>query len=176
VIPEIDILISAPAWESVGDLEALTRVCVGACVAESRVALAPGCEVSVNFCDDAAIRALNAEWRGVDKATNVLSFPTPGPLAAKTLLGDIILSYETVMREAQEMEKPPRDYVAHMLVHGFLHLIGYDHETAAEADAMEALERRVATALGVSDPYADEPFREGEGGARELNAANADTN
>ena len=126
------------------------------CVAESGVPLAQDCEVSVTLCDDAAIRALNAQWRGQDKATNVLSFPTPGDLAAKPLLGDIIVAYETVMREAQEMAKPVRDHVAHMLAHGFLHLIGYDHETAAEAERMEALERKIATALGFPDPYAED--------------------
>ena len=173
--PEIDILISAPAWESVDDLDALARDCIGAAVAASRAKLAPDCEVSVNFCDDAAIRTLNATWRGKDSPTNVLSFPTPGPLAAKPLLGDIVVSYETVVREAGELEKPLRDHVGHMLAHGFLHLIGYDHETAAEAEAMEALERRIAKAMGFCDPYADEPRREGPDGSRDLNRPNADT-
>lgn len=158
-----DIVVDAPAWERLPDLEALTREAVRQCVAQSGVALAATCEMSVNFTDDAAIRALNARWRGMDKATNVLSFPTPGPTAAKPLLGDIVVSYETVMREAGEQEKPLRDHVAHMVVHGFLHLIGYDHETVAEAEAMEALERRIAAALGIADPYA-EPAGEGLGG------------
>lgn len=173
---EIDIVVEAPAWESVNALEMLARDCVSASVGASGVKLSQNCELSVTFCDDAAMRALNAQWRGKDAPTNVLSFPTPGALAAKPLIGDIIVAYETVMREASEQEKPIREYVAHMLVHGFLHLIGYDHETDAEAEAMEALERRIAMALGLSDPYADEPrLADGEG-SRKLNDAHADAN
>ena len=96
---------------------------------------------SVTFCDDAEIRGLNAQWRGKDSATNVLSFPTPGATENKPLLGDIIIAYETVVREAQEQDKTLHAHVTHMIMHGFLHLIGYDHESAAEAEEMETLER-----------------------------------
>jgi probable rRNA maturation factor len=153
---EIDVNVAAPAWEAVEGLEALTRDCLRESLAASGAALAPACEISVTFCDDAAIRALNARWRGKDQPTNVLSFPTPGALDAKPLLGDVIVAYETVAREAAEQGKTLRDHAAHMVVHGFLHLIGYDHETAAEAEGMEALERGVAAALGFPDPYADD--------------------
>jgi probable rRNA maturation factor len=153
---EVDINIAAPAFEAVAGLDALTRDCLRQSVAASGAALAPGCEISVTFCDDAAIRTLNAQWRGKDQPTNVLSFPTPGALAAKPLLGDIVIAYETVAREAEEQGKSLRDHTAHMVVHGFLHLIGYDHETAAEAEAMEALERKIAAAQGFPDPYADD--------------------
>lgn len=153
---EIDVNIAAPAWEAVEGLEALVRDCLLKSLALSGAALAPACEISVTFCDDAAIRALNAEWRGKDQPTNVLSFPTPGALQAKPLLGDVIIAYETVAREAAEQGKAMRNHAAHMVVHGFLHLIGYDHETAAEAEGMEALERKIAAALGFPDPYADD--------------------
>ena len=151
---EVDIIVSAPAWEAIADLDALTERVVRQCVATSGVRLASDCEVSVSFCDDATIRALNARWRRQDKPTNVLSFPTPGAPQAKPLLGDIVIAYETVAREAREHDRKLPDYVAYMVIHGFLHLIGYDHEVRAEAETMEALEQRVASALGLSDPYA----------------------
>lgn len=159
---EIDIIVAAEPWESLDGLETLTRACVGASLAESGAALIEGCEMSVTFCDDAEIRALNAQWRGKDKATNVLSFPTPGRLDARPLLGDIVIAYETVAREAAEQEKTLREHVSHMVVHGFLHLIGYDHETAEEAEEMEGLERRIASRLGLRDPYAGETADEAD--------------
>ncbi|GLI92809.1 rRNA maturation RNase YbeY [Methylocystis echinoides] len=165
---EIDIALAAPAWARVEGLEALTRDCIEASLAETGETLVAGCEVSVTFCDDAEIQELNAEWRGKDKPTNVLSFPTPGKLSARPLLGDIVIAYETVTREAAEQDKTVRAHTAHMVIHGFLHLIGYDHETAAEADVMEGLERRIASRLGLRDPYA-------EGEAGELNEGHVDT-
>jgi probable rRNA maturation factor len=165
---DIDVNVAAPAWRGVADLEDLAKECVRQSLAASGAALASDCEVSVTFCDDKAIRALNVEWRGKDQPTNVLSFPTPGAIERKPLLGDVIIAYETVSREAKEQGKALRAHAAHMVSHGFLHLIGYDHETAAEAERMEALERKIATALGFPDPYADDA--EGPAGGRsELN-------
>lgn len=164
---EIDVNVAAPGWRRVANLENLAKECVRQSLAASGAALAPNCEVSVTFCDDEAIRALNAKWRGKDQPTNVLSFPTPGALERKPLLGDVIVAYETVAREAAEQGKLLRAHAAHMVAHGFLHLIGYDHETAAEAERMEALERRIATALGFPDPYADDA--DGPAGRSELN-------
>ncbi len=155
--PAIDIIIDAPAWERTTDLLGLATRAVRESCNTSGAKLAPACEVAITFCDDAAIRALNAEWRKRDAATNVLSFPTPGPLEQKLLLGDIVIAYETVAREAAEQRKTFEDHTSHMIIHGFLHLIGYDHETPEEADVMEALERRIAAALGLSDPYEQEP-------------------
>lgn len=151
---DIDILISSDDWDSVDDLDPLTRRCIAACVDESGVRLMDGCELSVTFCDDAGIRSLNAQWRGKDAATNVLSFPTPGAVVNKPLLGDIVIAYETVAQEAKEQEKTLHAHVTHMIMHGFLHLIGYDHESAAEAEEMETLERQIALTLGLRDPYA----------------------
>lgn len=149
----VDIIVSSPLWEGMDDLDALAERALHQCVATMGARLAQDCEVCVTFCDDATIHGLNAQWRGMDAATNVLAFPTPGALATKPLLGDIVVAYETVAREAREQDKSLRDHVAHMVVHGFLHLIGYDHETPGEAEIMEAVERRVAAALGLSDPY-----------------------
>jgi probable rRNA maturation factor len=171
---EIDVTIAAGGWESLDGLERLTRDAVAACLAESGASLADPCEISVTFCDDAEIKALNAQWRGKDKATNVLSFPTPGPLLARPLLGDIVIAHETVALEAVEQEKTLRDHTGHMVIHGFLHLIGYDHETAAEAEAMESLERRIASRLGLRDPYAGEVADDGDA-AGKLNEGHVDT-
>ena len=115
--------------------------------------------MSCLFCDDSAIRGLNAQWRGIDKPTNVLSFPGGGPEApgAAALLGDIVLAYETVAREAAAEDKPIGAHVTHLVIHGFLHLVGFDHETSLEAEAMEALESRTMIRLGCPDPYAGRP-------------------
>jgi probable rRNA maturation factor len=115
-------------------------------------------EVSLLFTDDAAIQAINAEWRGMDKPTNVLSFPaypiTPGEKPGP-MLGDIILARETLEREAGEMGKPFQEHLTHLLVHGFLHLFGYDHIEDHDAEKMEGLESSILAHLGLSDPYAE---------------------
>lgn len=151
--PVVDVIIQSSAWEALPDLKALAERVVRQCEAVTGVELAEPCELSIVFCDDGAVKALNAQWRGQDKPTNVLSFPTPGLLATKPLLGDIVIAFETVAREAETERKSLADHVAHMIFHGFLHLIGYDHDTPAEADAMEELERRIAQTLGIKDPY-----------------------
>lgn len=151
---EIDILVTSDDWGSLDDLDPLTRRCISASLAESGARLQDNCEISVTFCADGDIRDLNAQWRGKNAATNVLSFPTPGEVSAKPLLGDIVIAYETVAREAQEQDKTLQEHVAHMIMHGFLHLIGYDHESTDEAEQMENLERRIAASLGLRDPYA----------------------
>jgi probable rRNA maturation factor len=108
------------------------------------------CSLNVALADDERVRALNARDRKKDKPTNVLSYPS----GEKGFLGDIVLARQTVWREAQEQKKVTADHLSHLVVHGTLHLLGYDHETS-EADAlrMEALERRVLAKLGIADPY-----------------------
>lgn len=108
---------------------------------------------------DAHVRALNRLWRGFDKPTNVLSFPSKvqslGPNAAASLhIGDLILAHETLAREARDLGIDAADHFRHLVLHGLLHLLGFDHETAGEAEKMEALETRILGALGVADPYA----------------------
>ncbi len=117
-----------------------------------------GAEVSLCLADDAQLQALNLRWRGLDKPTNVLSFPAAphGRRAEPFPLGDIALAYQTLAREASELGVPLADHYRHLVAHGFLHLIGYDHETAEEAERMEALESRIMARLGVADPYARE--------------------
>jgi probable rRNA maturation factor len=119
------------------------------------VALRPGAELCIHLADDAHIRQLNARWRGLDKATNVLSFPAADAarIEEARLLGDIVLAFETVAREAEAEGKPIVDHYRHLVVHGFLHLIGFDHERDDEAQRMEAMETRILARLGVADPY-----------------------
>ncbi len=115
-------------------------------------------ELSLVFTDDASMRAINAEWRNQDKPTNVLSFPafpvTPGAMPGP-MLGDIIVARETLEREAIELDKSFDAHLTHLLVHGFLHLFGYDHMDDDEAERMEGLETRILARLGLSDPYGD---------------------
>ena len=113
-------------------------------------------EMSVLLADDAAVKALNRDWRGIDEPTNVLSFPAAAPKAAglPALLGDIAIAFETVAREAKAEKKPFLHHLAHLAGHGYLHLLGYDHQTDSDAEAMEAIERDILAAMRIPDPYA----------------------
>jgi len=157
----LDIAIDADAeWDSSNDWARLARSAAAAAIAESAFPqLGQGermVELSVRLASDEQVHALNAEWRGKDKPTNVLSFPafpvTPGKVPGP-MLGDIIIARETVEREAIELEKSFDDHLTHLIVHGFLHLFGYDHNNDAEAEIMEGLETRILAVLGLSDPY-----------------------
>ena len=119
-------------------------------------------EISVMLCDDGAIQVLNRDWRGQDKPTNVLSFPAPPddlpaelPDGAPILLGDIAVALDTTQREAVEQEKALEDHFCHLMVHGMLHLLGFDHETDGQADEMEPLEIEILAGLGIDSPYPD---------------------
>lgn len=117
-------------------------------------------ELAIVLADIGLQQRLNRDYRGVDEATNVLAFPawepgTHAPAGAPILLGDVVLALETVAREASEHDKPIADHLRHLVVHGVLHLLGYDHMTPTEAAVMEALERLILVELGVPDPYRD---------------------
>jgi|SRR5271170_1513010 len=152
---EIDIERVSPLWAALPGVEALAERVLRAAASSGGVALRDGAEVSVRLVDDNDIRALNARWRGLDEPTNVLSFPAaqPGGLAGSPLLGDIVLAYETAEREAREQGVALRDHVAHLIVHGFLHLLGFDHRDAEKAERMEALEIRILEEVGLANPY-----------------------
>jgi probable rRNA maturation factor len=124
---------------------------------KSAPALSPGTyEVTLLLTDDAEMRALNRTWRGKDAPTNVLSFPAGDAIAAPGLLGDVVLAYETTAAEARAQGIALEDHVAHLVVHGVLHLIGFDHLREAEAERMEAVERSALASLGIADPYAED--------------------
>jgi probable rRNA maturation factor len=111
-------------------------------------------EVSIVLTDDAAQQQLNRQWRGIDKPTNVLSFPQLEPFTPLVgLVGDIVLARETLVREAAELDKPFDHHFTHLVVHGFLHLIGYDHVEESDALQMEGLETQILASLGIPDPY-----------------------
>jgi len=155
--PAVDISIAAKEWTQLDGLRELAEAAILAALAESGMTLRPNAEVSVLFCDDAFIKNLNRQWRGIAKPTNVLSFPAahaargaPAPAA----LGDIAVAFETAAKESAEAQIPLREHVTHLLVHGFLHLAGYDHATDEEAGTMEGIERAALAKLGISDPYA----------------------
>jgi probable rRNA maturation factor len=148
--PAVDISIHSTLWNGL-DCEATIRRAIAAAATP---ATAQG-EVSVLLTDDAAIRALNAQWRQRDEATNVLSFPAQQIGAGlPRLLGDIVIAYETTAREAAAERKRLDHHLAHLTVHGFLHLLGYDHESETEAETMERLEREILARLDIADPYA----------------------
>jgi probable rRNA maturation factor len=157
-IPATEVVIAADCWQSETSSEAVVlRAIEAAAVAID--ADTGAAELAVMLTDDDGIRALNASYRGQDKPTNVLSFPAAQPDyqvsdVAPKLLGDIAIAYQTVRREADDEGKPFDHHLSHLAVHGFLHLVGYDHETDAEADAMEGAERSILAGLGIPDPYA----------------------
>ena len=115
----------------------------------------PRHELTIRFVDDAESQALNRDYRGRDRPTNVLSFPFESPPEVELpLLGDLVVCHPVVVREAAEQDKSLRAHYAHMVVHGTLHLLGHDHLQETEAEAMEALERELLASLGFADPYA----------------------
>ena len=153
---EIEVAELCVSWRALPGVDALARTAIEASCAQAGVRLQEGAEVGIQLADDARVRALNRQWRKIDKPTNVLSFPafSTAGLAIAPMLGDIVLAYETTRKEAQDEGKTLADHTAHLIVHGFLHLLGFDHLTDAEAETMEGLETRILAGLGVADPHA----------------------
>ena len=144
---EIDIAISHAPWsEALTDIKALALIALAQVMQELETPKLG--ELSLAFINDAEIQTLNRDYRGKDRPTNVLSFPQTGPL-----LGDIILARETVEREAQEKNISFEAHLTHLIIHGWLHLQGYDHETDATAQEMEAIEIAALGKLGIDNPY-----------------------
>jgi probable rRNA maturation factor len=136
-------------------VEALAEPAILAAMRVAKPKIGGVAEISVVFTDDSEQQTLNKQWRNIDAPTNVLSFPLIEPHAPVSgLLGDIILARETVEREAREQGKSLADHVTHLVVHGFLHVLGYDHLDEDEALHMEGLETQILASLGISDPYA----------------------
>jgi probable rRNA maturation factor len=158
--PITEVVIAADCWQSEPDAEATVQRAILA-ASEAADADVGAAEVAVMLTDDATIRTFNKDFRGIDKPTNVLSFPAPemdvadDEEPAPRALGDIAIAYETLRREADQEAKPFLNHLSHLAVHGFLHLVGYDHESDEEAEEMEALEVKILAQLGIPDPYAE---------------------
>lgn len=144
----LDVVIEDDGWLRVGQIESWIANAVAA-LARERPDISGAAALALDI--DAAVQRLNNDYRGFDKPTNVLSFPSGDATGAH--LGDIIFARETIEREAADLGIPLIHHVQHLTLHGLLHLIGYDHESDADADAMEALETRLLAELGVPDPY-----------------------
>lgn len=142
---EVDILGGSPLWR--GHEEILAHALAAAARHEETKGV-----VSLLLGDDSVVAALNKQWRGKEGPTNVLSFPAPR--IDPEFLGDIALAAETIAAEAEFQGKRFEHHAAHLAVHGFLHLLGYDHERPSEAEAMELRERAILASLGIADPYA----------------------
>lgn len=143
----LDLRIEDDAWGTAVDAEALCLRALGAAAEVGKIAG----EVAVLLTDDTELHALNKTWRGKDKPTDVLSFPA-GPEDAP-FLGDIAIAFGVASRDAVEQGKPLHDHLAHLLVHGYLHLVGHDHMNDTDAHEMEALERAALASIGLPDPY-----------------------
>jgi probable rRNA maturation factor len=160
VLPAVEVLVVADCWQSEPDAEPIIHRAI-ATAAEFVAAAVGDSELAVMLTDDAGIRTLNRNWRGIDEPTNVLSFPAlqpsgrSGPADPPRMLGDIAIAYETTRREADEEQKPFDQHLSHLAIHGFLHLIGHDHEIDEQAETMEELEREILSQLGIPDPYAE---------------------
>lgn len=149
-----DVEVEAEAWtEALPDAEDLAAAAVQAATAVSERST-DMTNLTVLLADDAAVADLNARFRGKDGPTNVLSFPSPANPDGH--LGDMALAYETCAREADSQGKTLKAHLSHLVAHGTLHLLGYDHMDDAEAEAMERLERRAMARLGLPDPYASD--------------------
>ena len=145
-MPKIDILVESALWKRQTDVKSALRRAIAQAAA---VLSTPRAELVIVLTDDSAIRLLNRDWRGVDAATNVLSFPTAGAPGDPPLIGDIVMAYETIEREARGERKPFAHHIAHLAVHGFLHLLGYDHEREKDAEAMEQTERTILRRIAI---------------------------
>jgi probable rRNA maturation factor len=159
----IDVIERAPAWRrALPKAPALCRTAARAALARAAGKLGAA-ELAIVLADDALVAVLNRDYRGIAKPTNVLSFASAEPAPrgpSLRLLGDVVLAYGTIAREARAQGKTLADHLAHLVVHGVLHLLGFDHARAGEARRMEALEVAILGELGVADPYrAREPAR-----------------
>ncbi len=160
VLPLTEVLVVADCWQAEPYAEAMIHRAINA-AAEIADADVGDAELAVMLTDDSGIQTLNRNWRGIDKPTNVLSFPALQPTGSGTpddvprMLGDIAIAYQTTRKEADDEQKPFDHHLSHLAVHGFLHLIGYDHEKDDDAETMESLEQEILAQLGIPDPYAD---------------------
>ena len=153
--PVVDVVAESPLWDAHPGTEEVARRAVDAALTEAGRTYQKDAELAVILADDARLKDLNRDWRGKDRPTNVLSFPGAegDEIATAPLLGDLVLAFETVAEEAKRDGKSFEDHFAHLVVHGTLHLFGFDHMSDAEAETMENTERAALARLGIADPY-----------------------
>ncbi|MGX1308410.1 putative rRNA maturation factor [Amorphus suaedae] len=153
-----EVVREAEGWPDESVLQEICDRAIAAACKAGDISLPDDAGVAILFSDDAHVRRLNAEFRDQDKPTNVLSFPASGDggFGEATHLGDIVLAFETVAAEAESGATPFDHHVAHLVMHGFLHVLGYDHVDEDEAVEMEHLETLALAELGIADPYADD--------------------
>ncbi len=153
--PRVEILRLSSHWKSLSGFSAIARRAVETTLAESGIETKPGVEVTISLSDDDRVRSLNSRWRGIDAPTNVLSFPAVirEQLSFAPMIGDVVLAFETIDRQAAFESKSVRDHSLHLIVHGVLHLLGYDHDTRRRAEKMESLEVHCLALLQISNPY-----------------------
>jgi probable rRNA maturation factor len=147
---KIDVLMESGLWKRKSGVKSAARRAIAKA---ADVLSTPSSELAIVLTDDSAIRVLNRDWRGIDAPTNVLSFPAGRAGGAPPFIGDIVLAYETIAGEARAEHKPFAHHIAHLAVHGFLHLLGYDHARTRDAEKMEQLERDILRRLRIPDPY-----------------------
>jgi probable rRNA maturation factor len=152
---EIDVVRHGAAWRHAGVTAAMLERAARAAFAAAPPARQGTYAVTIVLTDDEEMRALNRIWRGKDAPTNVLSFPANDAVSEAGLIGDVVLAYETTRKEARDESLALADHVSHLVVHGVLHLLGFDHEGDEEAEQMEDLERTALASLGIVDPYAE---------------------
>ena len=153
--PEIEVIIRSARWRKRPSARTIVKTAI---LAAARAVSTPPNELAIVLSDDSAIRALNRDWRGKNAPTNVLSFPAAAPgkgQPGSPYVGDIVIAYQTAVREAAAEGKPFNHHLTHLAIHGYLHLLGYDHENDRDAEKMERLERKILKRLAVPDPYAE---------------------
>lgn len=151
----MDVLTDSPRWKAIPRVALHVRKAAKRAVSMAGISVQTGAEIAVCLADDARVQALNRDWRSKDKPTNVLSFPGASPerISQALFLGDIIIAFETVAEEAASEGKLLQHHLSHLVVHGVLHLLGYDHMTRDDAERMEHLETMILASLMIPDPY-----------------------
>jgi probable rRNA maturation factor len=151
----VDVQRAVTGWRVVPRVTALVRQAALRAISMSGVAVMPGAEIAVSLSDNIRVQAANLAWRAIDKPTNVLSFPgaPEDKISRSPFLGDVILALETVVQEAEHEQKTLDHHLSHLVVHGVLHCLGYDHMTTADAERMEKLETLILASLAIPDPY-----------------------
>jgi probable rRNA maturation factor len=156
---QIEVVVRSARWRKQSKAQTIVKTAI---LAAAKAVSTPSAELAIVLDDDSAIRALNRQWRGQNAPTNVLSFPAAAPgnrRSASPYIGDIVIAFQTTAREAVADGKPFGHHLAHLAIHGFLHLLGYDHDDDRDAATMERLERRILQRLAIPDPYAPRSAR-----------------